>query len=256
MNVVVVYPGRFQPFHHGHKSVYDWLTRKFGDKSVYVVTSDVTAPLTSPFSFDDKLKMASKLGIPTDRFVQVRNPYQAQEVTQQITDPENTALIFAVSEKDMGDKPRFKFGKKKDGTDSYMQPLPENLKSLKPLTEHAYVVVTPTINFKIKGKDANSASEIRKMYIDDNDAGRDQLLHDLYGTVDPEIKRIFDRDLLPVKKANEFTYAAKQDSGALLAEARDRLTAFYRSIVESERRAAECYRPFVEDLVDDYLDER
>ena len=257
MNIIVVYPGRFQPFHHGHKSVYDWLTNKFGDDAVYVATSDVTAPVTSPFSYDDKLKMAAKLGVPTGRFVKVRNPYQAQEITQQVADPENTALVFAVSEKDMqSDKPRFKFGVKKDGSASYMQPLPENLKKLKPLTKHAYVVVTPTINFKVKGKDANSASEIRKMYIDGNDQDRDNIIQDLYDRVDPEIKNIFDRDLLPIKKANEFAYLAKQEGGGLLAEHRVRLSKVFKGIMIAENIAATHYSPFVEDLAEDYLDER
>ena len=256
MNVIVVYPGRFQPFHRGHLSTYEWLTRKFGDDAVYVGTSDVTAPLTSPFSYDDKLKMAAKLGVPTGRFVRVKNPYQAQEITSQVSDPDNTALIFAISEKDMGDNPRFKFGVKRDGSPSYMQPLPENLKHLKPLTEHAYVVVTPTVNFKIHGRDANSASEIRKMYIDGNDQDRDNIIQDLYGSVDPEIKTIFDRDLLPVQKANEFAYLAKREGGNLLSEHRVRLSRVFKSIMLAERRAAEHYSPFVEDLAEDYLDER
>jgi hypothetical protein len=110
-------------------------------------------------------------------------------------------LIFAVSEKDMAplsaenpDGPRFNYVKK-DGTPGYMQPLPADRKNLKPMTQHAYVAVTPTVNFRVKGADANSASQIRKEYVKGNDADREQIIADLYGEMDPEIKDMFDRNL-------------------------------------------------------------
>jgi len=39
-NVVVVYPGRFQPFHKGHYHSYSQLVSKFGKNNVYIATSD------------------------------------------------------------------------------------------------------------------------------------------------------------------------------------------------------------------------
>ena len=51
MRTIVIYPGRFQPGHKGHKSSYDYLANKFGAENVYVATSNVTAPVTNPFSF-------------------------------------------------------------------------------------------------------------------------------------------------------------------------------------------------------------
>ena len=35
---VAIYPGRFHPFHKGHKFVYDYLSKKYG--TVYIATSD------------------------------------------------------------------------------------------------------------------------------------------------------------------------------------------------------------------------
>ena len=111
MNIVVVYPGRFHPFHRGHKASYDQLAKQFGAENVYIATSNLVDPAKSPFSFDDKRRMMIKLGIPSDHIVQVKNPYQAREITSGIQDPENTVLVFAVSEKDMsGEDARFKFG--------------------------------------------------------------------------------------------------------------------------------------------------
>jgi len=48
-NKVVVYSGRFQPFHKGHYATYDHLVKKFGKDSVYIGTSDVTDNKKSPF---------------------------------------------------------------------------------------------------------------------------------------------------------------------------------------------------------------
>jgi len=196
MRTIVIYPGRFHPFHRGHKASYDYLVKKFGTNNVFVVTSGLTEPVTSPFSFSDKVSMMTKLGIPSGNIAQVKNPYQAQEITSQIDDKDNTVLIFAVSAKDMqGPESRFKFGTKKNGEPTYLQPYPEDGKALKPMSKHGYVLVTPTVNFKVQGADANSASQIRKLYTDGNDADRDQIIADLYGEVNPELRDIFDKKL-------------------------------------------------------------
>jgi hypothetical protein len=194
MRTVVIYPGRFHPFHRGHKASYDYLTRSYGDKNVFVVSSDKQDPETSPFEFDDKVKMATKLGVPSGRIINVKNPYQATEITSALADEEkaNTVLVFAVSAKDAQ---RFNFAPKKDGSPGYLQPLPENKKSVKPMTQHGYVAITPTVNFRVKGVDANSASQIRKLYLDGNNNDRNQIIADLYGAPDPELKAIFDQRL-------------------------------------------------------------
>jgi hypothetical protein len=183
------------------------LVKRYGDRNVFVVSSDKQDPETSPFSFADKLDMMTKLGINSGQVAQVINPYQAKEIKDEIDDPENTILIFAVSEKDMaGEDARFNFRPKKDGNPSYMQPLPSDSKGMKNMTQHAYVAVTPTVNFRVRGADANSASQIRKEYIAGNDADRDQIIADLYGNVDPGIRDIFDRKLgtgRPVQTVSE-----------------------------------------------------
>jgi len=194
MNYLVIYPGRFHPFHLGHKASYDWLTRQYGDDSVYIASSSVQAPDTSPFSFSDKVTMMTKLGVPPGHVVNVKNPYQATEITGSLSDEEraNTVLVFAVSAKDAE---RFNFAPKKDGSASYLQPMPENEKGMMPMTKHGYVVITPTVNFRVQGVDANSASQIRKLYLDGNNADRNQIITDLYGSPDPELRDIFDQRL-------------------------------------------------------------
>ena len=248
MNLIVVYPGRFHPFHLGHKASYDYLVKKYGAENVYIATSDVQAPATSPFSYSDKVSMMTKLGIPASRIARVKNPYQVKEITDNLPEPDNTALIYAISEKDMvGDGARFKFGTKKNGDPSYMQPMPESLKKLQPLSKHAYVDITPTVNFQVRGVDANSASEIRKMYIKGSDADRDQIITDLYGTYYPELRDTFDAKLGVSQQAQELIREAR-DSGSPQA-----LRVLER-ILFLERAAHE-YGPS-EVLVEDYIDEK
>jgi len=97
---IVVYGGRFQPFHKGHKKVYDALVSKFGSKNVYIATSDVQDGDKSPLSFNDKKEIATKLfAIPSSKFVKVKQPYQPVEILRGYDDV-STALIVAVGEKD------------------------------------------------------------------------------------------------------------------------------------------------------------
>jgi hypothetical protein len=265
MRTIVIYPGRFQPGHKGHKSSYDYLANKFGAENVYVATSDVTAPVTNPFSFADKVQMLTKLGIPSSHIVQVRNPYQAQEITKDIPDPDNTALVFAVSEKDMGETPRFKFGVKKNGEPSYMQPYPKDGK-VKPLTKHAYVMVTPTTTFKVRGVDASSATAIRNMYSTGNAADHKQIIHDLYGVEDSALQDLFDKKLGIAQKTKDVVLqqppldANVLDTPAPLQREsktrKEKLTKLLESTMIAERKAAHCYRPFDEDLLPNYISER
>ena len=189
MKTVAIYPGRFMPFHKGHKAVYDRLVNQFGQDNVYIGTSNKQAPITSPFSFDQKEKMMTTLGIPQDKIVQVSNPYIATEITKQF-DKENTAVVFAVSSKDAE---RFTFKPKKDGSPSYMQPY--NKDKLKPMITSGYILVVPSIKFEVGGEDVSSATEIRQMYIDGDDIVRNSIIKDLYNKPSNELKQLFDKQL-------------------------------------------------------------
>ena len=258
MNYLVIYPGRFHPFHLGHKASYDWLTRQFGENNVYVASSNVQDPATSPFEFSDKVKMATKLGVPSGHFVNVKNPYQAKEITSSLSDEEkaNTALVFAVSEKDAE---RFNFAPKKDGSPGYLQPLLADKKGLKPMTLHGYVAVTPTVNFRVKGADANSASQIRKLYLDGNDNDRNQIITDLYGAPDAELRDIFDQRLgvnAPqegVIYGQERIYAGDNPVTVM----RERREMLMKKITEMQEQLAQFRRSKLnEQAVVDYIDEK
>ena len=257
MNYLVIYPGRFHPFHLGHKASYDWLTKQFGENSVYIASSNVQDPDTSPFTFADKVAMMTKLGVPVSHVVNVKNPYQATEITSSLADEEkqNTVLVFAVSAKDAE---RFSFAPKKDGSPSYLQPLPENKKGLKPMTKCGYIAVTPTVNFKVKGVDANSASQIRKLYLDGNDADRMQIITDLYGTPDTELKDIFDQKLGVNAPKDAVIYGQEKvfaGDNPVSVMRESRLQKLRENIQQLKQKIQEVRQPKVSNPVD-YLDEK
>ena len=263
MNYLVIYPGRFHPFHRGHLASYEYLTKKFGDNAVYIATSDVQAPVTSPFSYADKVQMITTLGIPASHVVRVKNPYQAKEITDNLSSEEknSTALIFAVSEKDMLEgSARFRFGVKKNGEPSYLQPMPENQKQLEPMSKHAYVMVTPTVNFKVRGTDANSASQIRQLYIKGNDADRNNTIVDLYGELIPQLRATFDTRLGTTERVQEVIYGTPiVDAGIKepgVREHREKISRLLEHVLRLEQRVQKWHQPVEEELVEDYIEEK
>ena len=205
MKTIAIYAGRFHPFHKGHKASYDFLVKQFGADNVYIATSNAQAPLTSPFSFEEKKQMAELTGIPSDKIIQTKNPYQAQEITKKL-DPTETRLVFALSEKDLD---RFTFTKT-DGTPGYIQPYPKNDAHLQTMDKHAYAFLTPTVRFKVAGKNADSASAIRKAYIDADKAGRKKIVGDLYGALNKQVQAIFDKKLSVTEELSNLMTTLKE----------------------------------------------
>ena len=188
---VVIYPGRFQPFHRGHASVYQWLANKFDH--VFIATSNKVDPPRSPFNFEEKKRMMLLAGVPASAIVQVKNPYAAEEIISKF-DPETTVVIFAVSEKDMAEDPRFQFKPKKDGSPGYLQKYGGEMQ---PLNKHGYVMTVPTFDFSIAGEPMRSATELRRNFAVADTETQAQMIKDLYGKYDPEIHRLMVSKLAP-----------------------------------------------------------
>jgi hypothetical protein len=97
---IVVYAGRFQPFHRGHYDAYQRLVNEFGSSNVYIATSNDTSSDKSPFSFNEKKEIATKMfGVPSTKFVKVNNPYRPAEILKKY-DGQTIAYIAAVGDKD------------------------------------------------------------------------------------------------------------------------------------------------------------
>jgi glycerol-3-phosphate cytidylyltransferase-like family protein len=199
-NLLVVYPGRFHPFHVGHGKVFKYLKKKYNGAKVYIASSGKTDAHKSPFSFDEKKKMMMLAGVDPNAVVLTNIPYVASEITDRY-DPDTTVVVYAVSEKDMSDDPRFDFPPtglkmKENGEPRYIQLWP-GIANAKPLRNHSYIVTVPTFTFSIRGKAVNSATQIRNMIGNADETELLQILQDLYGRTDipQNIIEIFKRKL-------------------------------------------------------------
>lgn len=152
MKKLVILPGGYHPYHAGHKALYDATVAAFPRADVFVAaTTDTSA---RPFPFPVKKFLAQQAGVPGNRFIQVKSPFRAEEITQ-MYDPEQTVLIFVRSTKDENKQP-LPGGVKRDGTAAYLQPLRRN--NLAPMSQHGYITYLPTVQF---GPGMTSATEIR-----------------------------------------------------------------------------------------------
>lgn len=192
MDTVVIYPGRFHPFHKGHKSVYDTLVKRFGKNRVFIATSDLVDPPKSPFTFEEKRAMIALTGVDPSRVIKTKSPYQATEITDNY-DPQNTIALFAVSDKDMAEDPRFSFKPKKDGSPSYYQPAQKDMKSL---DTHGYIITVPTLQFDVLGKPMRSASEFRANFAKADTETQKKMITDLFGKYDPNVDRIMSAKII------------------------------------------------------------
>jgi len=202
MKKLVIYPGRFQPFHKGHAQVFQWLKNKFGD--AYIATSDKVEAPKSPFNFQEKKQMMRLAGVPAGKIKQVLNPYMAREILKDF-DPKTTVLIFAVSQKDMEEDPRFNFAPTKSGKPGYLQPYAGNEKKLKPFGDatkmQGYVIVTPTFTFDVLGKPATSASELRKQFMKLDNKKQKEFITDLFGKYDADIHKLMKKKIGAMQKS-------------------------------------------------------
>jgi hypothetical protein len=195
--IFVIYPGRFHPFHKGHKGVYNYLSTKYGGNDVYVTTTDVVEPPKSPFTFEEKVKMMTLTGVPLNKILKVKNNYNLQSLVNQIPiDINRDSVIFAVSEKDMAEDPRFSKFTKKDGSPAYLQPIPKRLDKLQPAITHGYIDTVPTTDFTVLGAPARSASQLRAQYANLTPQQRKEFIKDLFGKYDPTVYNIMNNKLI------------------------------------------------------------
>ena len=180
---IAVFPGRFQPYHAGHDFSREAMKKKFGD--VYVATSDKVEPGKSPFNFSEKKQTMKKMfGIPSNKIISVKNPYNADTYTK-IGDPTKDVLVIGLGEKDAQ-----RLGSK------WYKPYKGNEKNLKPFGEQMYTYIVPQLQMKVGGKTINGTT-IREVFKKGTDKAKQNLFKKLYGKFD---QGVFD---LIVNKLNE-----------------------------------------------------
>ena len=147
-NKVVVYAGRFQPFHKGHYATYSHLVKKFGKNNVYIGTSNKTDNNKSPFNFKEKVMIITKMfGIPSSRIIEVKNPYVPTEVLKKF-DKDTTAFITAVGKKDAS-----RLGGK------FFTPYKDNL-DFEGYEDKGYVYIAPNQSNPISGTDVRNGLKL------------------------------------------------------------------------------------------------
>ena len=193
--VVVTYPGRFQPFHTGHLDVFADLQRKFGRDNVWIMTSNKTDAVKSPFNFSDKLRFMHAAGIPNDRIIETDKVYALPEQFQPIID--QVVFITVVG---APDAKRLNPGAtKKDGSPSYFQSLPGSAGEMQTADKHGYVVVEPerkkSITIGGRAYDVSHGTPTRQLWntVRNNPEQRAEFVQQLYGRNDPELAHILDK---------------------------------------------------------------
>ena len=181
---IVVYSGRFQPFHKGHYAAYQKLVSKFGANNVYIGTSDKSDGGKSPFNFKEKVVIMGKMfGIPPSKIVQVANPYSPKEILSKY-DGKTTAYVAAVGEKD-ANRLQGKYFKPYKGKTGYGY------------DEIGYTYIIPADSNPISGTD------VRSWLSSDN---AEKLFLKAYPKFDKEIYKMITNKLIKEEVTNDTTY--------------------------------------------------
>ena len=198
--IIAVYPGRFQPMGRHHKATYDWMVSRFGADNSFIVTSDKVCAPNSPFCFDDKSKIAQAYGIPEFSIKNERVVYAPTRYSfMQNENPETTAVVVIVGEKDLKDsydpktgkveKARFRKGSTLDGIKSNGQPTyfkSYDIQSgLQGFHSHGYVLQAPHQAVDVQGAEM-SGSELRR-YLP---KASDEEFADVMGFDNPEVRSL------------------------------------------------------------------
>ena len=96
--IVVIFPGNFQPMGQHQREEYQRLCRKFGVDNVFVVTDDKIDKQKHPFTFDEKSQIMKRHGVKNIK--KTNNPFMPMEILKDF-DETNTVIIFAVSPKNV-----------------------------------------------------------------------------------------------------------------------------------------------------------
>lgn len=191
--LVVLYPGRFQPFHLGHGEVFRSLQGKFGRDSVYIATSNKTELPKSPFNFSDKTVLMNAAGVPSDRIIETTSPYKLPEPH---FNPANTIFVVAVGSPD---KDRLRPDSMlKSGKEGYFKTF-KNINECTTADKHGYVIIADerqkviTINGQTVDVSHGTQSRAAWNAVRNDPKGRSEFLLQMYGRDDPELGRVLDK---------------------------------------------------------------
>lgn len=181
---VVIYGGKFQPFHAGHYEIYQKLVKEFGKDNVFISTQDInTSKLNNStytenhiFSFDEKRKILEKMfNIPKKQVMLTkRSPYLPswKEIPIEGSD---YALITVCGEKD-----RERFNSL--GNDETIVKEYKPSEKLQSCLNHKYYYILDNENIHL------SATEVRDFFRDNHsEAEKKDFFKKAFGKYNQEI---------------------------------------------------------------------
>jgi hypothetical protein len=212
MRVIAILPGRYHPVHPGHVQAFKYMANIFGIANTFLGMSEKQDPPRSPFSIEDRVRIALCAGIPRKNIIPVHYPYSSKEYLDKFrSDQNNTVIVYGIGAKDMAEKPRFTFE-----SDSLIQPYPKDGMNLKPASQATYLVTTPTMPFKIGNQTIENARNIRSMYGKATDQQRINILQELYGKYAELVKPIFDKNIRLNESAMHYHFNMLIENGMKL----------------------------------------
>ena len=195
--LVVVYGGRFEPFHKGHYQCYTSLVKKYGKANVWIATSNKTnfnpkSGEISPFNFKEKKQIITTLyDVDPRRIVQCKNPaFKPQEIFE-MYGSYRPIYVAAVGRKD---QERY--------VGNFFHPLPADLDlpdqsaELMALDEHAGYYIE--VAMKAEGISGTLVREDLLAAADD-DKQRKKLFEQYFGKYDPTIDALMVARLKDIK---------------------------------------------------------
>jgi hypothetical protein len=219
VNLVVTYPGRFQPFGLNHKLVYEKLQGRFGRDNVYVVTSGIVKD-DSPFNFSDRVKFMTAQGVAQDRIIQASSPYIFPKQFE--SQKNRTVFITAVGAPDAArlnvDSTYQEFKKngqrnnlpagKRAGDPTYYQTW-KGPQEATTADQHGYVIIVPeqsaVVDLEEGAIDVSHGTDVRNTWneIRNDPRLRSQFLMQMFGRNDPELGHIMDK--IPMEEQEEIS---------------------------------------------------
>lgn len=180
---VVIYGGKFQPFHSGHYEIYEKLVNEFGKNNVFISTSDINKSKLNQkaysenhiFTFDEKVKiMETMFNIPSKQIIKaLRTPYLPSWREIPI-EGSNYAYITVCG---MKDKDRFdKLGNENMIFEQYKPGM-----KLQSCLDHKYYYIVENEKINL------SATEVRNYFREHNEAQKIEFFKDIYGKFNQEI---------------------------------------------------------------------
>lgn len=180
---VVIYGGKFQPFHSGHYEIYGKLVDEFGKDNVFISTSDINKSKLKQqaysenhiFTFDEKVKiMETMFNIPAKQIIKAaRTPYLPswREIP---VEGSNYAYITVCG---MKDKDRFA----RLGNETMVFEQYEPGMQLQSCLDHKYYYIVENEKVNL------SATEVRSYFREHDEQQKIEFFKDIYGKFNQDI---------------------------------------------------------------------